>query len=38
MTFPTRAMHRGELSTETASSRFPVGSALDTLTARLILW
>ena len=38
MTFPTRAMHRGELLTDPASFRFPVGSALGTLTARLILW
>ena len=38
MTFPTRAMHRGELSTETASSRFPEGAAADTMIARLILW
>ena len=38
MTFPTRAMHRGELSTETASSRFPEGAAADTMTIRLILW
>ena len=38
MPFPTRAMHHGELSTETASSRFPEGAAAGTLTTRLILW
>ncbi len=38
MPFPARAMHREELSTETASSRFPEGAAADTMIARLILW
>ncbi len=38
MPLPTRRMHSRGLSTDAASFRFPVGSALDTLTARLILW
>lgn len=38
MPLPTRRMRSRGLSTDPASFRFPVGSALDTLTARLILW
>ena len=38
MPLPTRRMCSQGLSTDPASFRFPVGNALDTLTARLILW
>ena len=38
MSLPTRRMRSRGLSTDPASFRFPVGSALGTLTARLILW
>ncbi len=38
MPLPTRRMRSRGLSTDPASFRFPVDSALDTLTARLILW
>ena len=38
MPLPTRRMCSQGLSTDPASFRFPVGHALGTLTARLILW
>ena len=38
MPLPTRRVRSRGLSTDPASFRFPVGSALDTLTALLILW
>lgn len=38
MPIPTRRMCSQGLSTDPASFRFPVGNALGTLTARLILW